>query len=439
MDGPIDDAVDTWRTTFRNQGDPLAQGRQPQDRGMASQLRRHSGLTAKPSNASRDQGREVPPAFGGQQQPALHDLLPAHAMLRGQGVFRRQGRQQVLAPSALDLEALATGLAGKKGDIQSAPRKGVEVLTHVALGHFESEVRDGRQKTAKQVIKRTWPERRQNADAQDRLILPRQVSDLIDRPIEFEHCPVSAFDEVAAERRQQHTGRAALEDPRAQAVLQFLDAARDSRLLNAQPARRATKPAAFSRRQDVAHLMKTKAGPGRRLTGCRVDGKGADGGSGHSGAASQRGHQRPPPQARPPDYASPLYTSNIATISAGLAEGGVSHLETHGDPPYIFGEPKDMAMAIAASPAAAPREPKKERIELRVAASAKDLIQRAMAVSGLTAGDLAYEGARRVLDEHERMVLTGADARAFLDALIAPPAPNDKLVAAFRRYQTKVG
>jgi len=41
-------------------------------------------------------------------------------------------------------------------------------------------------------------------------------------------------------------------------------------------------------------------------------------------------------------------------------------------------------------------------IEPRVAASAKDLIQRAMAVSGLTAGDLAYEGARRVLDEHER-------------------------------------
>jgi hypothetical protein len=39
----------------------------------------------------------------------------------------------------------------------------------------------------------------------------------------------------------------------------------------------------------------------------------------------------------------------------------------------------------------APRELKKERIELRVAASAKELIQRAMAVSGLTAGDLAYE------------------------------------------------
>lgn len=79
------------------------------------------------------------------------------------------------------------------------------------------------------------------------------------------------------------------------------------------------------------------------------------------------------------------------------------------------------------------REPKKDRMELRVAASAKDLIQRAMAVSGLTAGDLAYEGARRVLDEHERMVLTGADRDAFLDAVANPPQPTERLIAAMRR------
>lgn len=54
-----------------------------------------------------------------------------------------------------------------------------------------------------------------------------------------------------------------------------------------------------------------------------------------------------------------------------------------------------------------------------------------MAVSGLTAASLAYEGARRVPDERERMVLTGAASRAFLDDLIDPPSPADKLVAAF--------
>jgi uncharacterized protein (DUF1778 family) len=85
------------------------------------------------------------------------------------------------------------------------------------------------------------------------------------------------------------------------------------------------------------------------------------------------------------------------------------------------------------------RECKKERIELRVSPSAKQLIQRAMAVSGLTAGDLAYEGARRVLDEHERMVLVGADRDAFLAAVLDPPEPTEKLVAALRRHRAMLG
>ena len=85
------------------------------------------------------------------------------------------------------------------------------------------------------------------------------------------------------------------------------------------------------------------------------------------------------------------------------------------------------------------RELKKDRLELRVATSAKALIQRAMAVSGLTAGDLAYEGARRVLEDHERMVLTGADRDAFLAAVQNPPKPADKLIAALRRHRDVVG
>lgn len=86
----------------------------------------------------------------------------------------------------------------------------------------------------------------------------------------------------------------------------------------------------------------------------------------------------------------------------------------------------------------ADRELKRERLELRVAPSAKKLIQRAMAVSGLTAGDLAYEGARRVLEEHERMVLVGADRDAFLQAVLNPPEPTDKLIAALRRHRAVV-
>ena len=97
-----------------------------------------------------------------------------------------------------------------------------------------------------------------------------------------------------------------------------------------------------------------------------------------------------------------------------------------------------MATSTRRKPSAE-RELKKERLELRVAPSAKQLIQRAMAVSGLTAGDLAYEGARRVLEEHERMVLLGADRDAFLAAVMNPPEPTEKLRAALRRHREFLG
>ena len=87
----------------------------------------------------------------------------------------------------------------------------------------------------------------------------------------------------------------------------------------------------------------------------------------------------------------------------------------------------------------ADRERKTARLELRVAASAKQVIQRAMAISGLAAGDLAYEGARRVLEEHERMVLTGADREVFLNAILNPPEPTRRLIEALRRHRRLIG
>lgn len=81
------------------------------------------------------------------------------------------------------------------------------------------------------------------------------------------------------------------------------------------------------------------------------------------------------------------------------------------------------------------REHKSERMELRVTPSARKLIERAAAVSGLAAGDLASEGARRVLEEHERMLLRDADRDAFLAAVAKPPPPSARLVAALRRHR----
>lgn len=85
------------------------------------------------------------------------------------------------------------------------------------------------------------------------------------------------------------------------------------------------------------------------------------------------------------------------------------------------------------------RELKSERMELRLAPSAKQMILRAMSITGLGAGDLAYEGARRKLDEHEQMILTSADRDAFLHALLSPPEPTNRLVSALKRHRSMFG
>jgi uncharacterized protein (DUF1778 family) len=81
------------------------------------------------------------------------------------------------------------------------------------------------------------------------------------------------------------------------------------------------------------------------------------------------------------------------------------------------------------------RELKTERMELRVTPSARRLIERATAISGLAASDLTYEAARRVLEDHERMVLRYNDRDAFLNAIANPAPPAPRLVAALRKHR----
>ena len=90
-------------------------------------------------------------------------------------------------------------------------------------------------------------------------------------------------------------------------------------------------------------------------------------------------------------------------------------------------------------PSSSNRERKTQRLELRIAPSAKKMIQQAMSVTGLAAGDLAYEGARRLLDEHQRMLLSGADCDAFLAAMDRKPDPAPRLVEALKRHRHLLG
>ena len=81
---------------------------------------------------------------------------------------------------------------------------------------------------------------------------------------------------------------------------------------------------------------------------------------------------------------------------------------------------------------------KSERMELRVTPAVRDAIQRASALSGLSAGDVAYQGARQILDEFEVWHITGADRDALVEALLNPPPPNEALLSAARRYREMV-
>src|ERR1700704_2213600 len=84
----------------------------------------------------------------------------------------------------------------------------------------------------------------------------------------------------------------------------------------------------------------------------------------------------------------------------GFAHPTAADLDLHGEIPYICnGRPIMPSIRKKPAPpkkrASPQRELKTQRLELRLAPSAKRVIHLAMSVTGLAAGDLAYEGARR--------------------------------------------
>jgi uncharacterized protein (DUF1778 family) len=83
------------------------------------------------------------------------------------------------------------------------------------------------------------------------------------------------------------------------------------------------------------------------------------------------------------------------------------------------------------------------RLEARIPATLYQMMERAAALRGLTL--TAYvtatmgEDARRTIEEVEIIRLSRADQIAFAKALINPPAPTAKLVAAKRRHAELIG
>lgn len=87
-------------------------------------------------------------------------------------------------------------------------------------------------------------------------------------------------------------------------------------------------------------------------------------------------------------------------------------------------------------------ETKKERINLRLEASVKKLIERAAGFEGKTVGNFilnsALAQAKKTVHEHEVIALNADNAKSFLDALAAPIRFNTRLASAIEEHSRRV-
>ena len=84
-----------------------------------------------------------------------------------------------------------------------------------------------------------------------------------------------------------------------------------------------------------------------------------------------------------------------------------------------------------------------QRLEARVTAEQKTLIEHAAALQGRTVTDFVLtsvqDAARRAIDEHQRLDLSVRDSQAFVEALLKPKPVNDRLRDTVRRYREITG
>ena len=80
-----------------------------------------------------------------------------------------------------------------------------------------------------------------------------------------------------------------------------------------------------------------------------------------------------------------------------------------------------------------------ERLEARVTADQKSLIEHAAALQGRTVTDFVLtsvqEAARRAIEEHQRLDLSVRDSEAFVLALLDPQPVNERMRETIGRYR----
>lgn len=85
-----------------------------------------------------------------------------------------------------------------------------------------------------------------------------------------------------------------------------------------------------------------------------------------------------------------------------------------------------------------PHTTRDARLEVRVSAAQKGLLQHAAAMSGRTLSEFvvnsALDAARLVIAEHESIRLSREEQGAFVRALLQPPEPNARLKRAAKAH-----
>jgi uncharacterized protein (DUF1778 family) len=83
-----------------------------------------------------------------------------------------------------------------------------------------------------------------------------------------------------------------------------------------------------------------------------------------------------------------------------------------------------------------------ERLGFRLDRATKALIERAAQLEHRKVSDFCVtaiqEAARRIIAQHETIVLSERDRKLFFDTLINPPPPSDRLNRAFAAHKARV-
>lgn len=84
-----------------------------------------------------------------------------------------------------------------------------------------------------------------------------------------------------------------------------------------------------------------------------------------------------------------------------------------------------------------------ERLDARVTREEKEAIETAANLRGISYSDFVRttlrEAALNTIRDYERLTLSQASRKVFVEALLNPPKPTEKAMAAAKRFRREIG